>query len=36
MELDTTRSVGRLARAELENLARLIHRSYRHELTATC
>jgi hypothetical protein len=32
MEVDVTRSIGRLTRAELEHLARLIHRASRHEL----
>ena len=36
LEFDTTRSVGRLTRAELESLARFIHRAYRQELTGTC
>jgi hypothetical protein len=36
MELDMTRSVGRLTRAELDHLSRLIHRTYRHELTGAC
>jgi len=32
IELDPAGSVGRLKRAELENLARFIHRAYRHEI----
>jgi hypothetical protein len=35
MEIDPGRSVGRITRAELEQLSKLIHRTYRHELSAT-
>ncbi len=35
-ELDTTRSIGRLKRVELEYLSRLIHRAYRQELSSVC
>lgn len=36
MELDVSQSVGRLKREQLEQLARLTHRLYRHELTGAC
>lgn len=35
MEIDASRSIGRITRSELEHLSKLIHRSYRHELCAT-
>ncbi len=33
MEIDPSRSIGRITRVELEQLSKLIHRTYRHELS---